>query len=237
MFGTSRREAHSGGDFPVLPLDVRDDRSVTACVDRVRQAAGPVDVLVNNAGYVHEGPLEELPLADLKAIFETNFFGAVRMIQAVLPSMRERRTGRIINVSSLAGLMPLPFLGPYCASKHALESYSESLRHELLPLGIHVTLVEPGYFKTGISTRKLRTEPAIADYDRHRAQMYAAFKRDEDASPPPDAVVDLMERIIRTKRPRLRHAIGKDALMYHVRGLVPEPIWELGLRRTFRLDS
>jgi NAD(P)-dependent dehydrogenase (short-subunit alcohol dehydrogenase family) len=236
VFGTSRRAAGDTSDFPIVPLDVRDDASVMACVNAVCEQAGDIDVMVNNAGYVHEGPLEELSLDDLKSVFETNFFGAVRMTNAVLPSMRARRRGRIINVSSLTGLMPLPFMGAYVSSKHALEGYSESLRHELLPLGIYVSLVEPGYFKTGIAGRKVRTAATIADYDTHRLRMYAAVAREEEGSPPLAPVIDLLLRIIESKRPRLRHVIGRDTLTYHLRGLVPESIWERGLRRNFELD-
>jgi NAD(P)-dependent dehydrogenase (short-subunit alcohol dehydrogenase family) len=236
VFGTSRFAA-AATDFTVVPLDVRDDESVAACVNAVRQGGGDIDVLVNNAGYVHEGPLEELSVEDIKAIFETNFFGAVRMVNAVLPAMRARRSGRIINISSLSGLMPLPFMGAYGASKHALEAYSESLRHELLPLGIFVSLVEPGYFKTGIASRKLRSAGTIADYDLHRRRMYDAIAREEAHSPDPLPVVRLLGRIIDSPRPRLRHVIGKDSLTYRLRGWVPEPVWERGVRRAFRLDA
>ena len=156
VFGTSR---NPGACTPIpgltmLSLDVRDDSSVAACVDSVFSQAGRLDVLVNNAGCVHEGPLEEMSLDELKDIFETNFFGAARMVNAVLPMMRERRGGHIINVGSAAGLMSMPFTGPYCASKYALEGYSESLRHELKPLGIHVSLVEPSFIKTSLSNHK-----------------------------------------------------------------------------------
>jgi NAD(P)-dependent dehydrogenase (short-subunit alcohol dehydrogenase family) len=236
VFGTSREPRQGDGGIPLLPLDVRDEASVTTCVARVQREAGSIDVLVNNAGYVHEGPCEELSIDDLKGIFDTNFFGAVRMTNAVLPAMRTRRQGRIINVSSLAGLMPVPFLGAYCASKHALESYSESLRHELLPLGVSVALVEPGYFRTGIAGRKRRTRPVIPDYDAQRARMYAVIARDEANSPAPDAVVALMTRLVEAKRCRLRHTIGHDALTYRLRGLLPEWVWERGMRMTLRLD-
>ena len=191
MFGTCRGPARDAaprgtdGNFTMLPLDVREDSSVAACIEQVGREAGDVDVLVNNAGYSHEGPLEEFSIAELKALFETNFFGAVRMVNAVLPAMRARRRGRIVNVSSLAGLMPIPFMGAYCATKHALEGYSESLRHELLPLGIHVSLVEPGYFKTGIAERKLHTSGRLAEYDTHRSRMYASIGRSEQAYPRP----------------------------------------------------
>ncbi len=236
VFGTSRQPASGNHPFPLLPLDVRDESSVTACVRRVQQEAGDVEVLVNNAGYVHEGPWEELSVEDIKGIFETNFFGAVRVANAVLPPMRHRRCGRIINVSSLAGLIPLPFMGAYCASKHALEAYSESLRHELKPLGIAVSLVEPGFFKTGIATRKMRTGATIADYDTHRTRMYDAIVRDEQASPAPDAVVDLLTDLVHAKHPGLRHVLGPDAFTYRLRGLLPEWIWERGMRKSFHLD-
>jgi NAD(P)-dependent dehydrogenase (short-subunit alcohol dehydrogenase family) len=237
VFGTSRNPVATPGDAPLIPLDVRDAASVRACVAHVREAAGPIDVLVNNAGYVHEGPLEEMPIEDLQAIFDTNFFGAVRMTTEVLPEMRARRFGRVINVTSLAGLIPLPYLGPYCASKHALESYSESLRHELLPLGVSVAIVEPGYFNTGIATRKQRTDPRIADYDPHRRRMYDVFARDEEKSKGPEPVIDLLTRLVEGRRKGLRHVIGPDAMMYRLRGFIPQSLWERGMRLALGLDG
>ena len=233
VFGTSRSPSNSS----LLPLDVRDDESVATCLRHVEDAAGPVDVLVNNAGYVHEGPFEELTIDELRAIFETNFFGAVRMTNAVLPAMRARKRGRIINVGSLAGVIPLPFVGAYCATKHAIDSYSESLYHELKPLGIGVSVVEPGYYSTGISTRKLRTTPTIADYDQQRARMYKTIAHDENArSGDPKTVVSLLTRIVEGKTKRLRHVLGADSITYHVRGLVSQRIWELGMRLATGLD-
>lgn len=237
VFGTSRApDSSEARAFTLLPLDVRDDGAVARCVEEVTRRAGAVDVLVNNAGYVHEGPLEELALDELKALFETNFFGAVRMTSAVLPAMRARRSGRIVNVSSMAGLMPIPFAGAYCATKHALESYSESLRHELMPMGIAVHVVEPGFFKTGISARKLRTRAVIADYDAQRSRMYDAFAREEERSPPPGPVIDLLVRLVEGRHKPLRHPIGREALNWRLRGLLPEWVWEKGVRRNFRLD-
>jgi NAD(P)-dependent dehydrogenase (short-subunit alcohol dehydrogenase family) len=237
VFGTSRNPATASTEEPLLPLDVRDDASVAACVRQVEGAAGPVDVLVNNAGYAHEGPFEELSIAELRAIFETNFFGAVRMANAVLPSMRARRRGRIINVGSLAGVIPLPFMGAYCATKHALDSYSDSLYHELKPLGIHVSVVAPGYYSTGIAARKVRTAPTIADYDVQRARMYKTIAHDENArSGNPADVVSLLTRIVEGKTSRLRHVFGTDSITYHLRGLLPERVWEFGFRLATGLD-
>src|SRR5262245_34289403 len=174
VFGTSRVAQVSTGAVTMLALDVDDDNSVSACVEQVLRSAGRIDVLVNNAGRLDEGPLEEYSVANLQAVFDTNFFGVARMVNAVLPSMRGARRGRIVNVGSLSGLMPLPFMGAYCASKHALESYSESLRHELRPLGIHVSIVEPGYYRTGLAASKQR-KAGIAAYEPHRTRMFASF--------------------------------------------------------------
>src|SRR6185503_9551771 len=166
-----------------------------------------------------------------------NFFGAVRMTNAVLPSMRARKRGRIINVGSLAGLIPLPFVGAYCATKHAIDSYSESLYHELKPLGIGVSVVDPGYFSTGIATRKLRTTPSIADYDEQRARMYKTIAHDENArSGNPAAVVSLLTRIVEGKTKRLRHVLGPDTITYHLRGLVSDRMWDFGMRLATGLD-
>lgn len=236
VFGTSRRPESAPGQ-DLLPLDVRDDASVAACVDQVRALAGPVEVLVNNAGYVHEGPLEELTIAELQAIFETNFFGAARMVNAVLPEMRARRSGRIINVGSMAGVIPLPFLGAYCATKHAVDSYSESLFHELKPLGIPVHVVEPSYYSTGIHARKLRTTPTIQDYDEQRARMYRTIERDEQVrSGPPTPVVDLLTKLVEGRTSRFRHVLGPDSATWYMRGLLPEWAWTFGMRRSTGLD-
>lgn len=237
VFGTSRTDRPPEPGITMLPLDVCSDPSVSDCVARVLEAAGAIDVLVNNAGYVHEGPLEAIGLEDLRAIFDTNFFGAARMVQAVLPGMRARRRGRIINVGSTAGLMPLPFYGAYCASKHALESYSESLRHELRPLGIDVSIVEPGFFRTHSAVHKRQAASVIPDYEPHCGRMLAALAREETQAPPPDPVVDALVRLATsTGRNRLRHVVGPHAVNYWLRGLLPEWIWDAGLRRHWRLD-
>jgi short-subunit dehydrogenase len=237
VFGTSRNPETASAEAPLLRLDVRDDDSVAACLRQVEAAAGPVDVLVNNAGYLHEGPSEELTMDELRAIFETNFFGAVRMTNAVLPSMRARKRGHIVNVGSLAGVIPLPFMGGYSATKRAIDSYSESLYHELKPLGIRVSVVEAGYHSTGLATRKLRTTPSIADYDEQRARMYRTIAHDEVArSDDPAVVASLLTRIVEGKTTRLRHIFGSYWITYHLRGLVPERVWQMGFRLTMGLD-
>lgn len=152
VYGTSRHPPryHRRGALPMLALDVRHDDSVRACVNRVITETGRIDVLVNNAGVAMEGAVEETSLDEIQAVFETNFFGAVRMMRAVLPLMRQRRSGRIINIGSVAGFLPMPYSAAYCASKHALRGFSEALDHEVRSFGIRVSLIEPGFVKTDI---------------------------------------------------------------------------------------
>ncbi len=158
-FGASKRA------FPLL-LDVTDYATVAEAVRKAEQEAGPVDVLVNNAGYGHEGVLEESSMDDLQRQFAANVFGAVAMIKAVLPYMRQRRRGRILNITSMGGIITLPGLGYYHASKFALEGLSESLGKEVKDFGIHVTAVEPGSFRTDWAGRSMVRAPrSISDYD------------------------------------------------------------------------
>lgn len=150
VFGTSRNKLPDESGVQMLELDVRDDSSVARCFVEIRGRAGGVDVLVNNAGIWQVGLAEEMSLEDARAIFETNFFGVVRITTAALPGMRGRGSGRIINVGSLAAWVGEPGEAFYSASKHALAGYTEALRHEVWHLGIHVSLVEPGSFRTNI---------------------------------------------------------------------------------------
>ena len=145
VVGTSR---DSSWGSQMLPLDVTSDASVRACVQQFLEREGRMDVLINNAGYLQSGAVEEVPIEQAHAQFETNYFGVARMIRAVLPAMRAQRGGLIAATSSLAGLVPLPFWGHYNASKFAVEALMETLRHELRPFGVHVAMVEPGVIKT-----------------------------------------------------------------------------------------
>ncbi|MGC1582075.1 MAG: SDR family oxidoreductase [Candidatus Acidiferrales bacterium] len=139
-------------DLPLatLEMDVTDDDSVNHAVSEIEQQAGPVEILINNAGIAIAAPMEEISLADLHKLFETNYFGLVRVSQRVLPGMRERRRGRIINMSSVAGKIASPMFGPYSSSKHAVEAASDAMRLELMPFGIHVAIVEPGYIPSNM---------------------------------------------------------------------------------------
>jgi len=150
VYGTSRRGAQAGGrSFEMLPLDVTSDESVAAAVGEVMRLEGRLDLLVNNAGFsVAPAGAEESSIEQARAIFDTNFFGIVRMTRAVVPQMRRQGAGRIINIGSALGFLPMPYGALYAATKHAVEGYSESLDHELRTRGIRVSVIEPAYTKT-----------------------------------------------------------------------------------------
>ncbi len=160
VFGTSRTpraETGLANRVTMLPLDVRDDEAPRACVEEVTRRAGRLDVLVNNAGIMLFGPAEEVPLAAAQALFETNFWGAVRMVNAALPVLRRQRSGHIVNVGSVAGTTAIPMNGFYAATKHALAGYTEALRHEVHALGVRVALVEPSDFPRPTSGARCRS--------------------------------------------------------------------------------
>jgi NAD(P)-dependent dehydrogenase (short-subunit alcohol dehydrogenase family) len=212
VFGTSRQpEAETLDGFNMLKLDVTDDNSVQACVANVLERAGQLDVLVNNAGVDLLGSIEETPLEDAKWVFETNYFGATRMIQAVLPHMRTRRSGQIINISSALGRAAWPFEAHYCASKYALEGYTEALRYEMALWGIKVSSVQPGFFKSNMHKNQRYAPPTVADYDRPRERSIQLGKEWAEAAPDPLPVARKVQRIIESRSPRLRYAVGLEA--------------------------
>jgi len=192
VFGTSRRPAADMLDgFSLIQLDVTDAESVRACVETVIARAARIDVLVNNAGVDLVGALEETTLDDLSWIMETNFYGVHRMVQAVLPGMRARRDGQIINISSALGRAAWPFEGAYCASKFALEGYTEALRYEMNIFNIRVSSVQPGFFKSNMVNAQRIAGGLIADYDAPRQRGIALGRAWANAAPEPLPVARL----------------------------------------------
>jgi short-subunit dehydrogenase len=240
VFGTSRTPAGHPppAGVEMLSLDVGSDASVTASVDALLERTGRIDVLVNNAGVALFGESEGTSMDQAKAQLETNFFGAVRMIHAVLPSMRAHGRGRIINVSSLAGLTGVPLMSFYSASKYALEGYSESLRYELRDLGIAVTLIEPGWVSTGLlDSAQVASAPAPA-YDRLRAAARAGVGHRVATGIPPARVAEAILNAIREPRPRLRHRVGREAAWIpRVKAIAPPASFEASTRKLFGLDA
>jgi len=236
VFGTSRKSqpADMHPNVEMLKLDVRSEDDVRTCVE----AAGRIDVLVNNAGFELAGAIEETSIEELAAQFETNFFGVARMIKAVLPAMRQRRQGRIINVSSLATVAPIPFMAGYSASKSALEAYTESLRHEVRPFNIHVSMVEPGFLKTSMMEHRQVARTQVSDYDRWRRRAFAAISAAEHRGPGPDLVAQTIQHIVESQKPRLRYMTGRQAsVVSRLQRWLPESMFENGVRRNFSLDS
>jgi len=197
-----------------LEMDVCDDASVQKAVSAVYQEAGQIDVLINNAGLVYVGAVEDLRLEDWRRQFETNFFGVIRVTQAVLPKMRERRAGRILMMSSVSGFVTPPTQGAYSASKHAIEALSNALRHELYPFGIHTILIQPGYIVTNIqSTAMSIAEPYQEKFKNGPyAKIYASYLgsassiRAQSKTTPEDCA-RIMLQAIEAPRPKARYGV------------------------------
>src|SRR6266513_4520352 len=225
VYGTSRKPTGT-----LVPLDVRSDASVRACLERV----GKIDVLVNNAGYTLMGSAEETSIEEAKGQLETNFFGVVRMVNAVLPAMRKAGAGKIVNVGSLAGITAIPFGAFYTASKFALEGYSEALWHELRPLGINVTLIEPGFVHTPIGEKTQIAAKPLSAYDGVRQRATAALGRHVEHGIEPGKVAATVLRAIQSRSPSLRYRVGTDAAwLPRLKSVLPWPLFAVGVRRTF----
>ena len=223
--------------FEMLPLDVDSDDSVNSCVKTVTTKAGRLDVLINNAGFVLTGGLEETSVEEAKSQFETNFFGAVRMVKAVLPIMRKQHSGQIINISSIAATFPVPFEGYYAAAKAALLSYSESLRHEVKSLGVKVSVVEPGFFKTNLALTRHQAESLIQDYDGMRSRAVKVLEEDVEKGGDPKRVADIVLRIIESRSPRLEYLAGKSGRYRTLKHILPQSMMESAIRRRWKLDE
>ena len=239
VFGTSRNPAAAEPipSVEMLPLDVQADDSVRACVDAVLARSGRIDVLINNAGYELAGALEELSSEEARAQFETNFFGVVRMINAVLPFMRQHKRGQIVNISSLSGLTPIPFMGMYSATKFALEGYTEVLRHEVKPFHIHVSSIEPGFLRTPMMSHRQVGTNRIADYEPWRERAFHAIRASEEKGPGPEVVAETVLEIVSSNSPRLRYLVGQQAkTITKLRRFLPAGLYEQGVRRNFSLD-
>jgi NAD(P)-dependent dehydrogenase (short-subunit alcohol dehydrogenase family) len=239
-FGTVRQLANATAPpgVQLVGLDVTDDNSVASCVTSVLAAAGRIDVLVNNAGMVLYGAVEEIELHQARAIFETNFFGVLRMTDTVLPIMRRQGCGRIINISSIGGYVPMPFEALYCATKHALEGLTESLDHEVRPLGIRAIVVEPGYIRSEISRKSSRANARLEVYERYRqpATRQAALRVDSGDSP--ESVARVVLRAATAQHPHLLYVAGRGASrLRFLRWFMPARLFDSGLRRHFKLPG
>jgi NAD(P)-dependent dehydrogenase (short-subunit alcohol dehydrogenase family) len=195
----------------LIEIDVDHDDSVHRGVDKVLAKAGRIDVLVNNAGVGGGWPIEEVPVDVAKQIFETNYFGAIRMINAVLPGMRQRQSGTIVNISSVAGRIAMAALGHYSASKHALEAASEILAQEVRAYNIRVAIVEPGVVLTPILEKNMRALDPASPYVDQVRRLYRYFEKQLQNPTLPGAVAEMVAHAVTTGNPRLRYLVGDDA--------------------------
>jgi len=220
----------------MLPLDVRSLTSVQDCVKTVLDRAGHIDVLVNNAGTALVGAAEECSDEEIATQFDVNFFGLVRMTRAVLPSMRERRRGHIVNIGSVAGKVAIPFMAFYSASKAAIEGYSEALLHELMPFGVHVSVIEPGFIHTELAGHSASAAAPIAAYDPWRRAASKSIQHQIETSPEPSVVAKSVLNAVQSQNPRLRYPSGSAGTILMARALSPDTLFFRIIRARFGLN-
>jgi NAD(P)-dependent dehydrogenase (short-subunit alcohol dehydrogenase family) len=240
VYGTSRNPSQHAqpSDWTLLQLDVCADPSVQECVNTVVQKSGRLDVLVNNAGYPLNGAIEEATLEQVKAQFETNFFGVVRIVKMVLPVMREQRSGHIINISTAMTLARVPFNGYYATSKCALEGFSEVLRQELKPLNIRVSVIRPGFFESNINASVQLGKERIGDYKPWRNRWLRALGEAILKAPAPDPIAECVFRAITSNRLALYYTIGKDVKWLPLlRWILPHDVFERVMKSTFKIPT
>jgi NAD(P)-dependent dehydrogenase (short-subunit alcohol dehydrogenase family) len=238
VVGTGRRTSHLARREGVwfLDLDVTSDESVAAAVEQVIERHGRIDVLVNNAGVASAGAAEESSVAQVQALFDINVFGVIRMTNAVLPQMRAQRRGRIVNISSVVGFMPAPFMAPYAASKHAIEGYSESLDHEVREYGVRVLLVEPGWTNTGIETNSVRPDTPLDVYAKQRGIADKLIVEAVKAGDDPATVAQAVLAAATDTKPKLRYPAGSRAgLVSAMRRIVPSRAFDRQIRKLNQL--
>jgi NAD(P)-dependent dehydrogenase (short-subunit alcohol dehydrogenase family) len=240
VYGASRSlTPGNGGQFHTLPLDVTDDVSVQDCVRNIHQQQGRIDVVVNCAGYGVAGAVEETSPQEAIEQFDTNFFGVHRVCRAVLPVMRQQRSGVIINISSLAGLLAVPFQAFYSASKFAMEGMTEALRMEVRPFGIRVALIEPGDFKSEFPANRRNSAGSVkSDVYRELLERCVGVMREEEKNGKvPYPVARLVERIIHDPSPRLRYTVGPfgERLGPKLKSILPYRLYELLFMKHYKL--
>ena len=240
VYGTSRRGSQAGQrSFELLTLDVTSDKSVTAAVCEVIRREGRIDLLVNNAGYsLSPAGAEESSIEQAQSIFDTNFFGIVRMTRAVLPHMRNQRSGRIINIGSILGFLPAPYMALYAATKHAVEGYSESLDHELRTWGIRVSVLEPAGTSTQIDANAPQADAMLDEYREARAAVGRRLTEMIENGDDPGVVADVVLKAASAARPKRRYPVGGFAWRLRlIRNFAPAGLVDAGIRKNLRLDA
>lgn len=235
VYGTSRRGGQAGRRaFKMLPLDATQDASIDAAVQQLIQFEGRIDLRVNNAGFgVAPAGAEESSIAQALTIFDSNFFGMVRMIWSVLPHIRRQESGRIINIGSVVGFLPAPSMALYSATKHAVAGYSESLDHELRTQGIRVSVVEPLYIKTPFEANQMQPDQPLDMYRQIRARMEQRLKEGIAGADGPEIVADIVVKAASAARPKTHYAPGMASRLRLLRRFAPAIVLDTAVRKTF----
>lgn len=239
VYGTSRKgTSPEPRHYKMIALDVNSEASIQTAVKEVVAAEGRIDVVVNNAGFgVEAGGAEESSIAQMQQMFDTNFFGVVRVIQAVLPYMRTQKQGRIINIGSMLGLLPAPYMATYSATKHALEGYSESLDHELRTRGIRVSVIEPAYTKTNFEANAPELDSKIKEYAVVRKALAKLMKTAIEGGDDPMVVAQVVLKAANANNPKIRYPAGKLACRLNfLRKFAPAALMDKGIRQEMKLD-
>jgi short-subunit dehydrogenase len=240
VYGTSRKGAGTDSrSYKMIALDVNSDESVDAALSEIIKIEGRIDLVVNNAGFgVAPGGAEESSIEQSKMIFDTNFFGIVRMTRAVVPYMRKQGEGRIINIGSILGLIPAPYMATYAATKHAVEGFSESLDHELRTRGIRVSVIEPGYTNTQFEANTQEVDAKLDEYTIARKALAKLIKVAVAGGDDPKVVANVVLKAANAKHPKLRYAAGKLACrLSFLRRFAPAALVDIGIRKELKLDS
>ncbi|OCB74856.1 SDR family oxidoreductase [Flavobacterium crassostreae] len=239
VYGTSRNpERVLDSVFPLVALDVRDADSVARAVAEVVAACGRLDIVINNAGVGITGPLEEIPVLEMKKHFDTNFFGPIAVIQAVLPQMRSQQSGLVINITSIAGYMGLPYRSMYSASKGALELVTEALRMEVKSFGVAITNVAPGDFATNIASGRYHA-PVIegSAYEVSYGESLRTMDAHVDGGSDPNEMALAVYKIIQTKEPRVHYKVGAFMQKFSIvlKRILPDKVYEKMLMKHYKL--
>ncbi|WP_247548940.1 oxidoreductase [Ralstonia solanacearum] len=238
VFGTVRNlaKAQPLPGVELVEMDIRDEASVQQGIETIIAQAKRIDVLVNSAGVALLGATEETSVAEAQTLFDTNLFGVLRTMQAVLPHMRAQRSGRIVNISSVLGFLPAPYMGLYSASKHAVEGMSETLDHEVRKFGIRVALVEPSFTKTSLDINAPQAASKISAYDAERSVVSRTIQKTVQKAPNPDSVASTVVDAALGAWKMRRTPKGDASLLRKLRRFMPAGPVDSGLRKTFGLS-
>jgi NAD(P)-dependent dehydrogenase (short-subunit alcohol dehydrogenase family) len=239
VYGTSRNPEHVlNSVFPLVTLDVRNTDSIVAAVAKVIALSGRLDIVINNAGVGITGPLEEIPANEIKNNFETNLFGPIEVMKAVLPQMRAQKSGLIINITSIAAYMGLPYRSVYSASKGALELITEGLRMEVKSFGIHITNVAPGDFATNIASGRFHA-PLIKDsaYEIPYGNTLQLMDEHVDSGSNPNEMAEAVYKIIQNPNPRIHYKVGVFMQKFSIvlKRILPDKVYEKMLMNHYKL--